>query len=155
LLIILLYCTRGFSRECFIFQGVIATAINYIRQPEGSNLCGQACVAMLTGKSLEEAIAAVGTKGRTSLTGNIKCSLERAGVKLSDCIRLSKNSPLPDFCLIRMRNSNQIGKRTSHLIIYHKGTIYDPAMGVYTLQEFREAFPGVKFNCCLIILEPD
>ncbi|WP_288924767.1 hypothetical protein [Aminobacterium colombiense] len=110
---------------------------------------------MLTDKSLEEAIAAVGTKGRTSLNGNIRRSLERAGIKLGDYVRLYKNSALPDFCLIRMRYPNQIGKRTSHLIIHHKGTVYDPAKGVYTLREFREAFPGVKFNNCLIILEPD
>lgn len=42
--------------------------LDLVRQPEGSNLCGQACVATLANVSLEEACKAVGKRGRTRWT---------------------------------------------------------------------------------------
>jgi hypothetical protein len=38
--------------------------IKWIQQPEGSSLCGQTCVAMIAGITLEESIGAFGGKKR-------------------------------------------------------------------------------------------
>ena len=54
--------------------------LSHIRQPEGSNLCGQACVAMLAGVTLAEAIRATGTRGRTS-TRHVTHALRALGCR--------------------------------------------------------------------------
>ncbi|MDD4804461.1 MAG: hypothetical protein PHN69_04735 [Candidatus Pacebacteria bacterium] len=106
---------------------------------------------MLAGITLEEATTLIGTKGRTSIRGNIRRTLNKLGIQTGEYFRLSKNSPLPEPCLIKMRYPSQIGKKYSHLIILSEGHIYDPAKGKFALKEYYKTFPGVKFNGCLLI----
>lgn len=49
--------------------------MNLIRQPVGTNLCGQACVATVCNITLDEAIVLVQTRGGTK-TKHLKIAFE-------------------------------------------------------------------------------
>lgn len=100
--------------------------ISHIFQPEGSNLCGQACVAMLAGVSLEEATQTVGKSGLT-LTRDVRQALEKYGFVLGPTIRVSKKATMKDLCLCTIHYTDS---ENTHWTIYNEGVYYDPAYGV-------------------------
>ena len=61
--------------------------------------CGQACVAMIAGVTLEEAIVATGKTSRTR-TADLKRGLDVFGIPHGDkLIRYRKGNPLPTVCI--------------------------------------------------------
>ena len=96
-----------------------------IRQPKDNNsLCGQACVAMVAGVSLEKSVKTFGSRGCTT-TGQVVIALRKLGVKapLVRAKRVTKARPAPQFCIAKMRFK---GRRMGHWVVIWKGKIYDP-----------------------------
>jgi len=95
--------------------------LKMIMQPEGSNLCGQACVAMLLGISLDESIKLIGKRGKTR-TRDLVTALKAKGC---DCgTRLIRGDFIGD-CIIKMTFT----RTHSHWIIFYEGKFYDPSNG--------------------------
>lgn len=97
--------------------------INHIFQPVDSNLCGQTCVAMVCGITIDDAIGAVGhTHGTTG--PDLHRALNKYGINSSPkIIRKGKHRPLPQRCIAKMRAK---GIRESHWILVWDGNYYDP-----------------------------
>lgn len=88
--------------------------------------CGQACIAMLAGVSIEEAIAVMHTSGPTAI-GMLAAALDHYGIGHSGKnIRLSKKNPdLPEMAILTVHMPEY-----NHWVIYHKGRYYDPEFGL-------------------------
>ena len=97
-----------------------------IKQPEGSSLCGQACVAMLAGVSLEKSVSVFGKRGGTT-TKEVIAALKKLGVKCGNKLFLAKNHIMTPICIAKLHFSWD--KSHTHWTIYHNGVFYDPAIG--------------------------
>lgn len=98
--------------------------MHYVRQPPGSFVCGQTCVAMVTDRTLEEAIELVGHAKSTN-TRELVAALRKAGVNCADKLRrISKKWPaMPRRAIVAARN---VQLYRSHWIVYWDGKVYDP-----------------------------
>ena len=114
----------------------------FIRQPQGSNLCGQAIVAMVTDCTLDEAIERVGKKGKTK-TRDLVRAFNLSGIQNKG--RLFRGSPTCDSAVLSFRHPT--GAR--HWVLWHKKKFYDPAAGV-----FREVPRWLKLTSHLPFLMP-
>lgn len=103
--------------------------MNLVRQPPQSNLCGQACIATICGITLEEAIALMKTKGKTS-TSHLITALKVKGFHPTvGLTRKNKTSGFtwPDDIKICKFKTG----KASHWVVRHNDKFYDPAAGVF------------------------
>lgn len=99
-----------------------------VAQPEGSKQCGHACVAMLTGESLEKCIEVIGhTRG--TRTKEIVKALRHFGLTCGDRLRPpSKNYPVPKIGIANVK----IKRRSSgHWVVRVTDYIFDPSLNGY------------------------
>ncbi len=99
--------------------------IDLVRQPDGSSLCGQCCVAMAAKVSLKDAIAAVGhEKKRGTHTHEVIAALRKLGVGCSGKLkRVSRTKPiLPQRAMVVITT----GKTRWHWMLVWDGVVYDP-----------------------------
>lgn len=116
-----------------------------IRQPILSNLCGQCCVAMATGISLQDSIDEFGSKGATR-TKQLVAVLRRRGVKCDDRLRLiGQNRTLPANCIIKMKF---VGRAMGHWILKLGDLYLDPAFGA-AYGRLPNTPPGAKLSSFL------
>jgi len=94
-----------------------------VRQPEGSNLCGQACVATICNISLEDAIILVRTKGKTK-TKHLKCALHEMNIKHGE--RRFPGMPKEGSALLYWQSDSG-----AHWTVWHRKKHYDPSAGVF------------------------
>lgn len=98
-----------------------------VSQPEKSYCCGQCCVAMAAGVTLDEVIHVVGKKGSTS-TKILHKALVHYGINSPSRTRLTpikgNLSLLPDRCIIKIRLAWK--KRNWHWVFKDGDTIHDP-----------------------------
>lgn len=87
-------------------------------QPKGSNLCGQACVAMILACSLQEAIALVGKKGKTYTR-----DLLRAMKVEQRRLKTWKSENVNGLLLARVLWND---KKRRHWVVVNEGVVYDP-----------------------------
>ncbi len=92
-----------------------------------STACGQACIAMITGKSIEEVIKDMKTSGATSI-GQLIEILDVYGVKHAERnTRISKKNPMPYEYTILTVHTNA---GYTHWVVLYDGRYYDPEYGV-------------------------
>lgn len=99
--------------------------IDLVRQPEGTSLCGQCCVAMAAKVSLKDAVEAVGhDKKRGTHTHEIVAALRRLGVGCADKLRrVSRSKPiLPKRAIVVITNGNT----KWHWMLVWDGSVHDP-----------------------------
>ena len=97
-----------------------------IKQPSPTT-CGQACIAMLSGKSMEEVIKDMKTDGPTSI-GQLIEILDRYGIKHAEKNRrISKKNPTPSPCSILTVHAD--GGYT-HWVLFYNGQYFDPEFGL-------------------------
>lgn len=98
--------------------------VSHIQQPEGSKVCGAACVAMVLGLSLDAAIERIGHRRGVRNREVIAALGARAA---SARAQLWRNADtLPAECLIRAKGP----KRHWHLVLRADGKVFDPAWPV-------------------------
>ena len=89
--------------------------------------CGQACIAMITGKPIEEVIKDMKTSGPTSV-GQLIEILDFYGVKHADRnIRISKKNPVPYKYSILTVHTNE---GYTHWVLLFDNIYYDPEFGL-------------------------
>lgn len=117
--------------------------INLIRQPDNSNLCGQACVAMIAGISLNESIKLFNSKGTTN-TKKVYYALQKRGISCSNkAVRIKKNNK-PKLCMVIIHYS---GCKNTHWCIWNKNKYYDPVRGIRKeLDSFERETSFIKIN---------
>lgn len=98
--------------------------MNLVLQPAKSSLCGQACIAMIAGISLREAMA--GFKGHHKGTNgtHILKALDHFKIRRGFFMRATwKNEPnTSKTAIVRIHWTNG----GSHWSVLHEGFIYDP-----------------------------
>ena len=89
--------------------------------------CGQACIAMITGKDIEEVIKDMKTSGPTSI-GQLIEILDFYGVKHAEKnTRISKKNPAPYKYSILTVHTN---KGYTHWTLLFDNKYYDPEFGL-------------------------
>ena len=89
--------------------------------------CGQACVSMLTGKSIVEVINDMKTSGPTSI-GQLIEILDYYGVKHAERnTRISKKNPTPHPCSILTVHTNE---GYTHWTLLYDNKYFDPEFGM-------------------------
>ena len=117
--------------------------IKLVRQPEDSNLCGHACVAMIAGISLNESIELFNSKGTTT-TKNVYEALQKKEISCSNKAVRIKNNNKPKFCMVVIHYS---GCKNTHWCIWHNNKYYNPAYGIRTkLNVFERETSFIKIN---------
>jgi len=117
--------------------------INLIRQPDNSNLCGQACVAMIAGISLDESIKLFNSRGKTG-TKTLYYALRKRGISCSNKAVRIKNNNKPKLCIVTIHYS---GYKNKHFCIWNNNKYYDPSRGVRTkLDKFERETSFIKIN---------
>jgi len=99
----------------------LVDSIEYIRQPTPTS-CGQACIAMLAGVSVDEVCQVMGNDSTTSyedMTG----ALAHYGFRYLPST--SFQGSLPDVCLPLVQFPTY-----DHGVLYFRGKFYDPEFGV-------------------------
>jgi len=89
--------------------------------------CGQAVLAMLSDKSVEEIIVIVNTERETTLK-QMFYALESCGISYNSTrIAVQKKEQLPDVCFLSLQTPH-----CWHWSLYFKGVFYDPEYGILT-----------------------
>lgn len=97
-----------------------------IMQPTFST-CGQACIAMITGKDIQHVIRDMKTDGPTSI-GQLIEALDFYGIKHAEKNkRISKKNPIQSEYSILTLHMN---KGYTHWVLYYHGKYYDPEFGL-------------------------
>ena len=117
--------------------------INLIKQPKDSNLCGQACVAMIAGISLKESIRLFGSRGKTG-TKTLYHALKERGMTCSEKAVRIKNNNKPKICIVTIHYT---GYKNKHFCVWNNNKYYDPARGIRTkLDKFERETSFIKIN---------
>ncbi len=89
--------------------------------------CGQACIAMIAEKTVEEVIKAMKTSGPTSI-GQLIEALDFYGINHAERnIRISKKNPVPhNFSILTVHTDNGY----THWTLLYDGKYYDPEFGL-------------------------
>lgn len=89
--------------------------------------CGQACIAMITGKGIEQVIQDMKTNGPTSI-GQLMEILDYYGVKHAERnTRISKKNPIPHEYSILTVHTNE---GYTHWALLFENRYYDPEFGI-------------------------
>ncbi len=98
--------------------------INYIKQPT-EYLCGQACVAMLAGVTVEEVIYVMKNDKGTGKK-DIEKALSYYGIRQAKTMtKADDSSVLPKVCILKV-----LLPKYSHWVLYYDGKYYDPEFGL-------------------------
>lgn len=112
--------------------------------PEGTT-CGQACIAMITGRKIEEVIRVMKTDGPTSI-GQLTETLDdyQIGHAEKDT-RISKKNPVPHgYSILTVHTDAGYTHRT---LLYH-GKYHDPEFGLICGE-----YPHGKITSLLAVYE--
>ncbi len=89
--------------------------------------CGQACIAMITGKDIEQVIMDMKTSGPTSI-GQLIEILDYYGIKHAEKnTRISKKNPKPHAYSILTVHTNE---GYTHWVLLFENRYYDPEFGL-------------------------
>ncbi len=89
--------------------------------------CGQACIAMITGKEVTDVIKDMKTSGPTSI-GQLIEALDFYGISHAERnTRISKKNPVPHEYSILTVHTNA---GYTHWVLLYDGKYYDPEFGV-------------------------
>lgn len=94
--------------------------MKFIKQPKNSAICGQCCVAMLSGKSLSSVIKRFGHSEGTNTKEVIEV-LKNLGIKTNKRTTTYKGQTLPETCLLIVDTP-----ATQHWVILKGNQIWDP-----------------------------
>lgn len=105
--------------------------IKYIHEPTDLQ-CGQAVLAMLTEKNVDEIIDLLNNERETTLK-EMKFVLEKYGIKYCQQKKEAfRKEDLSECCILSLETP-----RCWHWSLYYKGTFFDPEHGV--LDDFPES----------------
>ena len=110
-----------------------------ITQPEGSSVCGQCCVAMIVGVSLNSCLTVFCHDWATSAKV-LRWALKYYHYKPSKrLLRYKKREVLPTLCILKLTYPfSKIG----HWVVYDTGDIYCSVHGICNYDDYEELAGG-------------
>lgn len=109
--------------------------IRLLTQDDGSSTCGQHCLAMISGKTVDEVCKLIGRKGGTRTVDMVK-GLRILGFECDTKLRPLKQT-LSGTVLLHIRFYNTTKSYWGHWALYHNRTVYDPGRLVpYNLSSY-------------------
>lgn len=98
--------------------------LNYVHEPTDLQ-CGQAVLAMVLNKPVEQIVKELGNDRETTLK-QMRSVLESGGVKMAEKrLQAKTKSDLPNLCLLSLETP-----LCWHWSLYCDGTFYDPQHGI-------------------------
>ena len=98
--------------------------VKYIHEPTDLQ-CGQAVLAMLSAKSVEEIIKLCGTDRENNLK-QMFAALDDLGIEYDrERRQVESKAQLPEVCILSLETP-----RCWHWSLYFRGTFYDPEHGI-------------------------
>ncbi len=114
--------------------------IEYIKQPT-EYLCGQACVAMLAGVTVEDVVSVM-NNGKGTGKKDIEKALNHYGITQAKTMtKADNNTVLPKVCILKV-----LLPKYGHWILYYDGKYYDPEFGL-----MDELYPKARIQSYLKI----
>lgn len=112
-------------------------------QPE-DGLCGQACVAMLAGVSIEEVISEMDCREWQATMGRMISALNHYGIGHSEVIYYTegRNVVLPKCCIMMEKMG-----RFCHYLVYFDGKYYDSNLGVLGEYDMSKMLGYLEIKC--------
>lgn len=102
----------------------------------GDGLCGQACIAMLAGVTIDEVVTVMNCREWQGTMGKLISALNYYGIDHSDIIVYStpdEEMKLPKCCLM----IEKLG-RFGHYLVQYEGKFYDPNVGIMEEYDFSK-----------------
>lgn len=120
-----------------------------VRQPEGSRLCGQACVAMLLGISLDGAVELVGTRRglrARQIVEALRTGSVHPGPRIMGAPPHDKRTALVTLLWTERRRANHFN-RVKHQVVLHRGRIFDSMQErSYHRAEYERLMAGTSLD---------
>jgi len=106
--------------------------------------CGQACIAMIANKSIEEVFKVMKTEGPTSI-GQLIEALDHYNIKHAEKnVRISKKNPKPsEYAILTVHMPTY-----THWVLFYNHQYYDPEFGL-----LETCHPEGKITSFLAIYE--
>ena len=117
--------------------------MSVIIQPE-DGLCGQACVAMLAGVTLEEVIRVMDCREWQATMGRVISALNYYGLDHSDVIVFTegRETELPRCCIMMEKMG-----RFCHYLVHYDGKFYDSNLGVLEEYDMGKLLGYLEIKC--------
>ena len=118
-------------------------SMEVIKQPE-DGLCGQACVAMLTGRTIAEVITIMDCREWQATMGKVISALNYYGIDHTDVINYTEGRDvvLPKCCIMMERMG-----RYCHYLIHYDGLFYDSNLGVLQEYDMSKLLGFLEIKC--------
>jgi hypothetical protein len=115
--------------------------ITYLKQHH-NECCGQTCLAMLAGISVDEVIKIMKSSKHQASISKVIETLDYFGFSHEKPVYTKgKNVELPKCCIINVRGENK-----SHLSIYYDGEYYDPTHGVLQVYPYENLISYIEIS---------
>jgi len=126
-----------------------------LRQPTKMT-CGQTCVAMVAGISVDEAIQVIGKTGGTHGSDLIR-GMKKLGVACSKKSKVTDGLTLPKRAILRQKLRDRKKKWGGHWVLYLDGIIYDPGPGIsMPVAEYRDQLmQKLRFTSYITLLSTE
>ena len=114
--------------------------MRWVYQGIFTELCGQACVAMVANEKLDNVVNIFCKVSATRPTDVLQ-ALVYYGIKIGSehLNKYTKGIKLPKLALVLVKFR---GKKVGHWVIYNRGKIYDPSLGVYPIEQLPDKIGG-------------
>lgn len=113
--------------------------ITYIKQTH-NGCCGQTCLAMLAGISVDEVIKIMKSSKHQASISKVIETLNYFGFShKKPAYTKGRNVQLPKCCIINVRGENK-----SHLSIYYDGIYYDPTQGILPVYPYENLISYIE-----------
>ncbi|WP_313164274.1 hypothetical protein [Sedimentibacter sp.] len=116
-------------------------SINYLKQP-ANGYCGQTCIAMLAGISVDEVIKIMKSKKWQASISKVLETLDYLGFSYKKFVYTrGEKVNFPKCCIINIRSSVK-----NHLLVYFDGVFYDPTSGVTDEYQHESIISFIEIN---------
>lgn len=118
-------------------------SVNVIIQPE-DGLCGQSCVAMLAGVTIEDVNKVMECREWQATMGHVISALNYYGLDHSDVIVFTQgqDTVLPKCCIMMEKMG-----RFCHYLVYYDGKFYDSNLGVLEEYDMSKLLGYLEIKC--------
>ncbi len=114
-------------------------SINYLKQP-ANGYCGQTCIAMLAGISVDEVMKIMKSKKWQASISKVLETLDYFGFSYKRVVYTQgEKVNFPKCCIINVRSPVK-----NHLLVYFDGVFYDPTSGVTDDYQYEDIISFIE-----------
>lgn len=110
---------------------------------DGDGLCGQTCVAMLAGVSIQDVCNVMNCREWQATMGKLISALNYYGIDHSDIIVYSNENVQLPKCALMIEKLGRFG----HYLVEYDGKFYDPNKGVMDEYDFSKLVGYLEIKC--------